>query len=146
MCVFVPSCFTCIRLFAAPWTVARQAPLFMGFSRQDYWNAEPFPSPGDPPDPGIKVQSPASPADFLQSESPGKPIIICKCTQVYLKCLLIFTHHWVNYILLGFKVPGIPHLLSFSAAGLCQGHYWALELGRTLAMQQGTDRGVLQAP
>ena len=65
---------------------------------------------------------------------------------VYLKCLFIFTCHWVNYILLGFKVPGIPHPLSFSAAGLCQGHYWALELGRTLTIQHRTDRGVLQAP
>ena len=38
---------------AAPWTVARQAPLSMGFSRQEDWSGQPFPSPGDLPDPGI---------------------------------------------------------------------------------------------
>ena len=43
------SCFTHVQLFANPWTVARQAPLSMGFSRQDYWSALPFPTPGDLP-------------------------------------------------------------------------------------------------
>ena len=45
---------------ATPRTVACHAPLSMGFSRQEYWSALPFPSPGDLPDPGIKPQSPAS--------------------------------------------------------------------------------------
>ena len=45
----------------------------MGFSRQEYWNGLPFPSPGDLPDPGIKPQSPALEADALTSEPPGKP-------------------------------------------------------------------------
>ena len=40
--------------FVTPWTVARQAPLSMGFSRQEYWSGLPFPSPGDLPNPGIK--------------------------------------------------------------------------------------------
>ena len=44
---------------ATPWTVARQAPLSMGFPRQEYWSGLPFPSPGDLPDPGIKHASPA---------------------------------------------------------------------------------------
>ena len=48
--------------FATPWTVACQAPLFMGFPRQEYWSGLPFPSPGDLPDPGIEPMSPASPA------------------------------------------------------------------------------------
>ena len=43
---------------ATPWTVACQAPLSMGFSRQAYWSGLPFPSPGDLPDPGIKPRSP----------------------------------------------------------------------------------------
>ena len=47
-----------VLLFAAPWTVAHQAPLFMGFSRQEYWSGLPFPSPGDLPNPGIKPGSP----------------------------------------------------------------------------------------
>ena len=45
--------------FASPWTVAREAPLFLGFSRQEYWSELPFPSPGDLPDPRIKRGSPA---------------------------------------------------------------------------------------
>ena len=47
-----------VQLFATPWTVAYQAPLSMGFSRQEYWNGLPFPSPGDLPDPGIEPGSP----------------------------------------------------------------------------------------
>ena len=59
------------RLFATPWTVAYQAPLSMGFSRQEYWSGLPFPSPGDLPDPEIKPRSPALQADALISEPPG---------------------------------------------------------------------------
>ena len=53
VCVCVKS-LSLIRLFATPWTVARQAPLSMGFSRQEYWSGFPSPSPGDLPNPGIK--------------------------------------------------------------------------------------------
>ena len=58
-------------LFATPWTVAHQASLSMGFSRQEYWSGLPFPSPGDLPDPGIKPKSPILQADALTSEPPG---------------------------------------------------------------------------
>ena len=51
-----------VQLFATPWTVACQAPLSMGFSRQEYWNGLPVPSPGDLPNPGIELASLASPA------------------------------------------------------------------------------------
>ena len=47
-------------LFATPWTAAHQAPLSMGFSRQEYWSGLPFPPPGDLPDPGIKPESQVS--------------------------------------------------------------------------------------
>ena len=56
-----------------PWTVARQAPLSMGFSRQEYWSGLPFPSPGDLPKPGVESGSPALQADSLPTEPPGKP-------------------------------------------------------------------------
>ena len=46
-----------VRLFAAPRTVAHQAPLSMGFSKQEYWSRLPFPPPGDLPNPGIKSAS-----------------------------------------------------------------------------------------
>ena len=58
---YLPLCrvqlLSCVRLFATPWTVAYQAPLSMGFSRQEYWSG--FPLPGDLPDPGIEFGSPA---------------------------------------------------------------------------------------
>ena len=57
-----------VRLFATPWTVAYQAPLSMGFSRQGYWSGVPSPSPGDLPYPGIEPGSPTSWADALTSE------------------------------------------------------------------------------
>ena len=60
-----------VRLFATPWTAAHQAPLSMGFSRQEYWSGLPFPSPGDIPDPGIEPRSPTLQADALPSEPPG---------------------------------------------------------------------------
>ena len=44
-----------VQLFATPWTVAYQAPLSMGFSRQGYWSGLPFPSPGDLPNPEIEL-------------------------------------------------------------------------------------------
>ena len=57
---------------AIPWTVARQAPLSMGFSRQEYWSGLPFPSPGDLPNPGIEPGSPPLQADSLPTELQGK--------------------------------------------------------------------------
>ena len=67
------SYFSCVRLFATPWTIAHLAPLSMGFSRQEHWSGLPFPSPWDLPDPGIKPESPALQADSLPFEPPGKP-------------------------------------------------------------------------
>ena len=58
---------------ATPWTVVCQAPLSMGFSRQEYWSGLPSPSPGDLPDPGIESWSPALQADSLPTELQGKP-------------------------------------------------------------------------
>ena len=55
------SCLTLV----TPWTVACQASLSLGFSRQEYWSGLPFPSPGDHPDPGIKIMSLMSPAPAL---------------------------------------------------------------------------------
>ena len=57
---------------AIPWTVARQAPLSMGFSRSEYWSGLPYPPPGDLPDPGTKLGSPTLQAYSLLPEPPGK--------------------------------------------------------------------------
>ena len=59
-----------VGVFATPWTVAYQASLSMGFSRQEYLSGVPFPSPGDVPNPGIEPRSPALQADALPSEPP----------------------------------------------------------------------------
>ena len=48
-----------VRLFVSPWTVAHKAPLSVEFSRQEYWGGVPFPTPGDLPDSGIEIKSPA---------------------------------------------------------------------------------------
>ena len=65
MCIFIFVCvhlLSCVQFFAAPWSVAHQAPLFMEFPRQGYWSGLPFPTPGELPDPGIEPESPVSPA------------------------------------------------------------------------------------
>ena len=64
--LFTKSCLT----LAAPWTVALQAPLFMGFSRQEYWSGLPFPSQGILQTQGLKSGSPALQADSLPTELP----------------------------------------------------------------------------
>ena len=56
-----------------PWTAASQAPLSVGFSRQEYYSGLPWPPPGDLPKPGIEPRSSALQADSLPSELSGKP-------------------------------------------------------------------------
>ena len=65
-----------VRLFATSQTVARQAPLSMGFFQQEYWSRLPFPPPGDLLDSGIEPKSSDSPAlagRFFTTEPPGNP-------------------------------------------------------------------------
>ena len=62
-----------IWLFATPWTVACQARLSMGFSRQEHWSGLPFPSPGTLPNPGIEPVSPVLAGGFFTIEPSGKP-------------------------------------------------------------------------
>ena len=77
------SCPCCCYLVAqscptvTPWTVAPQAPLSMGFSKQEYWSGLSFSPPGDLPNPGIELVSPVSPAlagGFVTTELPGKSL------------------------------------------------------------------------
>ena len=62
-----------VQLFVTPWAVAYQAPLSMGFSRQECWSGLPFPSPGDLPSPRIEPRSPGLQADSLLFELQGRP-------------------------------------------------------------------------
>ena len=63
-----------VRLFATPWPVARQAPLSMEFSRQEYQSGLPFPSPGDLPNLGTEPMSVTLAGRFFTTEPPGKPL------------------------------------------------------------------------
>ena len=71
--LFCLSHFRHVPLFVTPWTVAYQAPLSMGFSRQEYWSGLPCPPAGNLPNPGIESKSSALQVDSLLSEPPGKP-------------------------------------------------------------------------
>ena len=73
-CVCVCS-FSLVLLSETPWTVTRQAPLPVGFSRQEYWSRLPFPLPGYFPDPEIEPKSPALAGRFPTTEPPRNPYI-----------------------------------------------------------------------
>ena len=90
MLVYVLSRFSRVHLFVTPWTVARQAPLSMGFSRQEHWRGLPCPPPGDPPDPGIKLVSPASQADSLPRSQWGSPLQLTWPYRFFLLCWVKF--------------------------------------------------------
>ena len=75
--VYLLSHFSLVQLFATLWTAAHQAPMFMGFSRQEYWSGLSCSPPGDLPDQGIKPGSPVAPellADFLPLSHWGSPL------------------------------------------------------------------------
>ena len=61
------SCFSSVRIFVTLWTVVHQAPLSLGFSRQEYWSGLPCSPPGDLPDPGIEILSLVAPASAGRS-------------------------------------------------------------------------------
>ena len=85
--------FSCVQLLQLHGLGTYQAPLSMGFSRQEYWSGYPFPSPGDLPDPGIKPGSPALQLDSLPTELQGKPVCVCVCMYVLVAqlCLTLCT-------------------------------------------------------
>ena len=87
-----------------PWTVARQAPLSMGFLRQKYWNGLPFPSPGDFPDPGMEPESPALAGGFFTTAPLGKPSDYIRITQIIQDSLQIYNLVISAKSLLSFEV------------------------------------------
>ena len=101
-CLFC-SCYQVVSdSFVIPWAVAHQAPLSMGFSRQEYWGRLPRPPAGDLPDPGIEPGSPTVQEDFLPSGPPGKPY------NPYLRITLFRIQ--INSV----------HLLTFRKQCICQ--------------------------
>ena len=69
------ACSITIRLFVTSWTAARQAPLSMGFPREEYRSGLPCPPPGDLPDSGIEPMTPALAGRFFTTEPLGKPLV-----------------------------------------------------------------------
>ena len=96
MCV--PSCFSHVWLLVVPWTVACQAPQFMGFSRQEYWSGLPFPPAGDLSNPGTGPGSPAFQVDSLPSEPPEK-------LQTFLQ---EGGQNWTPYLLPEYSTNSLP--------------------------------------
>ena len=86
MHVCMLSHFSCVRLFVTLWTVAIQAPLSMGFSRQEYWSGLPCPSPGNLPNLGIEPASLVSPA------------MVNGLTLVPPRKLSVYAYPWLNIL------------------------------------------------
>ena len=109
ICACVLSCFICVQLCEMLRTAARQAPLFIGFSRQEYWSGLRCPPPGDLPDPGIKATSlmpPAWQGGSLPLVPPGKPDDRLHFKKTTL-ALLIYAA--VVSLDLGFPEPSLPY-------------------------------------
>ena len=87
------SLLSCVQLFAAPWAVTLQAPLLLGFPRQEYWSELPFPSPGDLPDPGSQPRSPSLVDGFFTPDPPGKPKYKKHISYSYHHRLLLLTFY-----------------------------------------------------
>ena len=87
----LPSPLSCVQIFATPWTAARETPLSMGFPRQEYWSELPFPPPGDLPDPGIKLKSPALQTGSYHLSHQGSPAVrLMPCNSFLLHLSPVF--------------------------------------------------------
>ena len=137
--------FSCVQLFATPWTVAYQAPPSMRFSRQEYWSGLPFPSLGDLPDPGIKPRSSTLQADALPSEPPGKRLWSLRALQSLTEALwklwkVAATETMVLEYQSSFMQSGPAGLDSASGCGTSRHH--CLPLSEWLASCHGSAWGV----
>ena len=90
LCCCVQS-LSCVQFLAAPWSVACQAPLSMGFSRQEYWSGLAFPSPEDLPNPGIKPASLAPAGGFFTTSATwNKIFFFCSVNNMDSKHLVLW--------------------------------------------------------
>ena len=146
-----------VPLFATPWTVAHQAPLSMGFSRQEYWSGLPFPSPGDLPNTGIEPGSPEMQADSLPSKPLGEVLNFffgahpavrqtCLCfnsswseqsrgfpSSLWPSCNLLSSHHLQDYLL------GHPPPLGPANRVLCGGSLLSSTMSSQICQIYSTD-------
>ena len=114
--------FSRVWLLVAPGTVAHEAALSMGFSRQEYWSKLPFPSPGDLSNLGIEPRSPALQVDYLPAEPQGKPSASLEVSKLKGSLRQMATHSSI----LAWKIPWIeePGGLQFIESHRVW-HYWA---------------------
>ena len=103
VCVYIYISHVChlvMSNLATPWIVTCQAPLFMEFSRQEYWSGLPSPSPGGLPNPGIELRSPALQAGSLTFEPPVKYVCIHTHTHTHTHTHNMYVvEHTTTYIL-----------------------------------------------
>ena len=96
VCECMLSRFTCVWFCATQWIVDCQAPLSVGFSRQEYWSGLPCPSPGDLSNSGIKPRCPALWTNSLPTKPLGKPQWVNSNAFINMKC--IFPNLWVGLL------------------------------------------------
>ena len=103
MCVL--NFFSCVQIFATLWTVAHQAPLSMGFSRQEHWRGLPCPPPGDLPNPGIEPTSPTLVGGFyITSTTWEAPICVQIHTNTYIYIYEIYIYIYMKFIYMKFTI------------------------------------------
>ena len=88
--------FSHVRLFAPHWTVAHQAPVSMGFPRQECWSGLPFPFPGDFPDPEIEPTSRALAGGLFTTEPPGKSIRDHALSPFFIPSSIRYYHNYIH--------------------------------------------------
>ena len=93
-------CLVMVDSFLTPWSADHQAPLSMGFTRQEYWSGLLLPSLGDHSDPGIKPPSPALAGTFITTEPPGMPKECALYIVKYSFCIYWYDHTHLIYSLL----------------------------------------------
>ena len=115
---------SCVRLFVTLWTVARQALLSVGFSRQEYWSRLPFPSPGDLPDPGIEPPSPVSPALQVNFIPAIKEARGCQVNMTLLLTLRMCSVQLLSRVRLFATLWTVARQASLSVE-CCREEYWS---------------------
>ena len=103
------SLFSCVWLRETRWTVACQAPLYLGFSKPEFWSGLPYSPPGYIPNPGIEPASPVLASGFFTTESSGKPPKTVKrnANQGLVTSLLLVVAQTVNNLPVG-NLGSIP--------------------------------------
>ena len=133
-----------VLLYATPWNVGLQAPLSMGFSRQEYCSGLPFPPPGDLPDPGIEPASPTLAGRFFTTVPPRKAITMTKDQSFVWPKLNVL--RVVFFFLIFFDVDHFLSLywISYNIVSvLCLGFFFGPEAYGTLTLQPAMETAPL---